>query len=58
MLRKLNNEGALGDIGEAEIHYDFENAPWLYQMTEKECTPGAGMAYGLGKAFVINMSAV
>ncbi|KAK6223130.1 oxidoreductase [Colletotrichum tabaci] len=47
-LRKLIKEDALGDIKEAEIHYDFESPPWLAHMTKKEYTPGDGMAFGLG----------
>ncbi|KAK1979505.1 oxidoreductase [Colletotrichum cereale] len=47
-LRKLIKEDALGDIKEAEIHYDFESPPWLAGMTKKEYTPGDGMAFGLG----------
>ncbi|OLN97563.1 putative oxidoreductase [Colletotrichum chlorophyti] len=47
-LRKLIKEDALGDIKEAEIHYDFESPPWLAMMTKKEYTPGDGMAFGLG----------
>ncbi|KAJ0159615.1 putative oxidoreductase [Colletotrichum tanaceti] len=46
-LRKLIKEDALGDIKEAEIHYDFESPPWLAYMTKKEYTPGDGMAFGL-----------
>lgn len=38
----------MGDIKEAEIHYDFESPPWLSGMTKKEYTPGDGMAFGLG----------
>ncbi|GJD00646.1 oxidoreductase [Colletotrichum higginsianum] len=38
-LRKLIKEDALGDIKEAEIHYDFESPPWLAHMTKKEYTP-------------------
>lgn len=48
-MRKLIKEDALGDIKEAEIHYDFESPPWLAHMTKKEYTPGDGMAFGLGK---------
>ncbi|KAL1846313.1 hypothetical protein Daus18300_014296 [Diaporthe australafricana] len=47
-LRHLIKEGALGDIKEAEIHYDFESPPWLSMMTDKKYTPGSGMAFGLG----------
>ncbi|KAH6688459.1 hypothetical protein F5X68DRAFT_221827 [Plectosphaerella plurivora] len=47
-LKKLIDAGALGDIKEAELHYDFENAPWLHLMSAKKWTPGSGMAFGLG----------
>ncbi|KAF6792368.1 oxidoreductase [Colletotrichum musicola] len=47
-LRKLIKEDALGEIKEAEIHYDFESPAWLDKMNQKEYTPGAGMAFGLG----------
>ena len=47
-LRQLIKNGALGEVKEAEIVYDFESAPWLSNMTEKKYTPGAGMAFGLG----------
>ncbi|KZL81440.1 oxidoreductase domain-containing protein [Colletotrichum incanum] len=47
-LRKLIKEDALGEIKEAEIHYDFESPPWLASMTKKEYAPGDGMAFGLG----------
>ncbi|KAF5239324.1 hypothetical protein FANTH_9983 [Fusarium anthophilum] len=46
-LRHLINKGALGDIKEAELHYDFESPPWLSKMGDKY-TPGSGMAFGLG----------
>jgi predicted dehydrogenase len=48
-LRHLIEKGALGDIKEAEIHYDFESPPWLSRMTAKKYTPGSGMAFGLGE---------
>ncbi|KZL77724.1 oxidoreductase domain-containing protein [Colletotrichum tofieldiae] len=47
-LQKLIKEDALGEIKEAEIHYDFESPPWLAGMTKKEYAPGDGMAFGLG----------
>ncbi|EEY19524.1 oxidoreductase domain-containing protein [Verticillium alfalfae VaMs.102] len=47
-LRQLVHKGALGDVKEAEIVYDFENAPWLHTMTATKYTPGDGMAFGLG----------
>ncbi|KAF5987509.1 dehydrogenase [Fusarium bulbicola] len=46
-LRHLINKGALGDIKEVELHYDFESPPWLSKMGAKY-TPGSGMAFGLG----------
>lgn len=46
-LRHLINKGALGDIKEAEFHYDFESPPWLSKIGAKY-TPGSGMAFGLG----------
>lgn len=48
-LQVLLNESALGEVLEAEIHYDFPNAGWIYGWTEKEYTPGKGMLFGLGK---------
>ncbi|KAG9251418.1 uncharacterized protein F5Z01DRAFT_279810 [Emericellopsis atlantica] len=47
-LQSLLAKNALGKIMEAELHYDFEAAPWLKHMTAKEYTPGAGHAFGLG----------
>ncbi|KAM5354540.1 hypothetical protein ACJ41O_001187 [Fusarium nematophilum] len=47
-LRKLNDAGAFGEIKEAEIHYDWDQPPWLSHMKEKKYTPGDGMAFGLG----------
>ena len=47
-LKTLVEKGALGNIMEAEIHYDFESPPWLSMMTQKKHTPGSGMAFGLG----------
>ncbi|TPX11444.1 uncharacterized protein E0L32_007863 [Thyridium curvatum] len=47
-LSHLIKKGALGDIKEAELHYDFESPPWLSKMNQKEYTPGSGMAFGLG----------
>ncbi|KAM0317302.1 hypothetical protein ACHAPQ_011058 [Fusarium lateritium] len=46
-LSHLIEKGALGDIKEAELHYDFESPSWLSGMGAK-FTPGSGMAYGLG----------
>ncbi|KAM0444911.1 hypothetical protein ACHAQK_002444 [Fusarium lateritium] len=46
-LSHLIEKGALGDIKEAELHYDFESPSWISGMGAK-FTPGSGMAYGLG----------
>ncbi|KAL2831346.1 hypothetical protein BJY01DRAFT_226638 [Aspergillus pseudoustus] len=47
-VRELLAKNALGSLTEAEIHYDFDRAPWLHHMSEKKYTPGDGMAFGLG----------
>ncbi|KAL3484406.1 hypothetical protein BJX62DRAFT_230292 [Aspergillus germanicus] len=47
-LRKLLNEGALGKITEADLHYDFESPPWLKYMTKEKYEPGDGHVFGLG----------
>jgi predicted dehydrogenase len=41
-------KGALGEINEAEIHYDFDQAPWLKFMQGKDYTAGDGHTFGLG----------
>ncbi|KAJ3044994.1 hypothetical protein HDV00_012414 [Rhizophlyctis rosea] len=46
-LKHLVTEGALGDIRETEMHYDFPNPGWIHGWTGKY-TPGEGMAFGLG----------
>ncbi|KAL4927246.1 uncharacterized protein BDV17DRAFT_267136 [Aspergillus undulatus] len=47
-LRHLMSQNALGNIAEAEFHYDFESPPWLGQMNKKEYTPGDGHLFALG----------
>lgn len=47
-LQEVLKKGALGDINEAEIHYDFDRAPWLHRMTGKEYSAGDGHTFGLG----------
>jgi hypothetical protein len=37
---------------EADIHFDFPSPGWISGWTKKEYTPGEGMIFGLGKAFV------
>jgi len=57
-VREVLKRNALGDINEAEIHYDFDRAPWLKFMKDKEYTAGDGHTFGLGthsldQAFVL-----
>ncbi|EON96097.1 putative oxidoreductase domain-containing protein [Phaeoacremonium minimum UCRPA7] len=47
-LRGLIQQGALGTIKEAEIHYDFESPPWLFRPVTGPVPPENGMAFGLG----------
>ncbi|KAJ4350139.1 uncharacterized protein N0V89_008760 [Didymosphaeria variabile] len=46
-VRELVKKDAFGGINEAEIHYDFDRAPWLHAL-KKEYTPGDGHMFGLG----------
>ncbi|KAI4593357.1 hypothetical protein KJ359_009888 [Pestalotiopsis sp. 9143b] len=47
-LRRLLDAGALGDIKEAEVHYDFEGAGAWFPTDQDKYTPGSGMTFGLG----------
>jgi predicted dehydrogenase len=47
-LRHLVDHGALGDINEAELHYDMAAPTWISGWTQKEYSPGQGMLFGLG----------
>lgn len=47
-VKEILDRDVLGSINEAEIHYDFDRAPWLKLMQGKEYTPGDGHAFGLG----------
>ncbi|KAH8658541.1 hypothetical protein BGZ61DRAFT_510624 [Ilyonectria robusta] len=47
-VRELFEKNAFGEITEAEIHYDFDRAPWLHYLTAKKYTPGSGLTFGLG----------
>ncbi|KAG4436067.1 hypothetical protein IFR05_008457 [Cadophora sp. M221] len=47
-LKDLVTKNALGKIIEAEIHYDFEDAPWLHTMAAKKYSPGDGHMFGIG----------
>lgn len=48
-LRHLVDKNAFGTIVEAEIHYDFENLPWIKYLSAKEYKPGDGVMFGLGR---------
>jgi predicted dehydrogenase len=47
-VQEILKQDALGGINEAEIHYDFDRAPWLKFMKGKEYTAGDGHTFGLG----------
>ncbi|KAI8199804.1 hypothetical protein K4K52_008643 [Colletotrichum sp. SAR 10_76] len=47
-LQHLINEGALGDVKEAQLHFDVNAAPWVANWDRKVYTPGNGMTFGLG----------
>jgi hypothetical protein len=40
---------ALGDVREAQMHFDFPSPNWISGWTRKEYHPGEGMSFGLGK---------
>lgn len=42
-------QGALGDVLEAEIHFDYPDPGWISGWG-KEYIPGEGMTFGLGKS--------
>ncbi|AEO53677.1 hypothetical protein MYCTH_2295344 [Thermothelomyces thermophilus ATCC 42464] len=47
-LHHLVTHGALGDILEADIHFDYPDPSWISGWTMKEYTPGQGMTFALG----------
>ncbi|KAK0630242.1 hypothetical protein B0T17DRAFT_527968 [Bombardia bombarda] len=47
-VQKLVTEGALGDIVDAEIHFDVPSPTWIAGWTKKEYSPGEGMSFALG----------
>jgi predicted dehydrogenase len=47
-LRHLVAQDALGDIKEAEIHYDIPSPGWISGWTQQSYSPGEGMMFGLG----------
>lgn len=46
----VHEKEALGEVLEAELHYDHPNAGWIHGWTEKEYTPGQGMLFALGES--------
>lgn len=47
-LERLIGAGALGDVRDAQLHFDFPSPSWISGWTRKEYKPGEGMAFGLG----------
>lgn len=47
-LQHLMNHKALGEVLDAEIHFDFPNAGWIDGWTSRKYVPGQGMMFGLG----------
>ncbi|KAK3382544.1 hypothetical protein B0T24DRAFT_601946 [Lasiosphaeria ovina] len=47
-LDHLLKNDALGEVREAEIHFDLPTPAWISGWTKKEYSPGEGMAFGLG----------
>ncbi|KAF7514851.1 hypothetical protein G7054_g14947 [Neopestalotiopsis clavispora] len=47
-LRQLIDAGALGEVKEAELHYDFESAGSWFSGDQTDYTPGTGMTFALG----------
>ncbi|KAL2157985.1 hypothetical protein VTH06DRAFT_4794 [Thermothelomyces fergusii] len=47
-LHHLVTQGALGNILEADIHFDYPDPGWISGWTKKEYTPGQGMTFALG----------
>ncbi|KXX79434.1 scyllo-inositol 2-dehydrogenase (NADP(+)) [Madurella mycetomatis] len=47
-LKHLVTHGALGDVLEADIHFDYPSPSWISGWTRKEYRPGEGMTFALG----------
>ncbi|KAB5581132.1 hypothetical protein GE09DRAFT_1085160 [Coniochaeta sp. 2T2.1] len=47
-LRHLVEQKAIGDIKEAELHYDIPSPSWISGWTHKEYSAGQGMLFGIG----------
>ncbi len=50
-LKHLVSQDALGDVLEADIHFDYPDPGWISGWTQKEYIVGEGMTFGLGKSF-------
>ncbi len=47
-LKHLVDKDALGDVLEADIHFDYPDPGWISGWTQKEYIVGEGMTFGLG----------
>ncbi|KAL2021629.1 hypothetical protein VTK56DRAFT_6982 [Thermocarpiscus australiensis] len=47
-LHSLVSHGALGDVLEADMHFDYPDPNWISGWTGKEYRPGEGMMFALG----------
>ncbi|ORX38075.1 oxidoreductase [Kockovaella imperatae] len=47
-VQRVIQSGALGDIHEMALHYDWDLPAWIAGMGDKPYTPGAGMMFGIG----------
>jgi predicted dehydrogenase len=48
-LDHLVSQGALGDVLQADMHFDYPDPTWIRGWTQKEHIPGEGMTFALGK---------
>ncbi|KAJ6615290.1 hypothetical protein B0H10DRAFT_2176839 [Mycena sp. CBHHK59/15] len=47
-LQHIVKSGALGEIRDAQMHFDFRMPSWVMGWTQKEYASGQGMTFGLG----------
>ncbi|KAF9005723.1 hypothetical protein BDZ89DRAFT_1095549 [Hymenopellis radicata] len=47
-LQHIVESGALGEIRDAQMHFDFRMPSWVMGWTQKEYAAGQGMTFGLG----------
>lgn len=50
-LQHIVKSGALGEIRDAQMHFDFRMPSWVMGWTQKEYASGQGMTFGLGESF-------